>query len=209
MQSKLIRKSCATVSNILTSQSFSSLLERQPSGETEVALVQLWFDIKYIIFAYQQSNCSDGIDMNQDHLLTIEKVHEDIESRIDPVSLELMMSSIAGSRSLKDVLLSYILPFKLLTDSLFQRKSASSLSSENEMTVESSVLPSLVPISSSRRFALLPIETERQNLLLQLQRQANAANKDVNGVKSSNKADSSSNPLSSTSFGFLSSMLRK
>ena len=202
MQRQLLQKSCVTFFNIIESDALSSLLRNDL--KSEIALIQLWYDVKFTLECYARAKAG----LTGDEIKCLEKQVVAIESLIDPMSMEIVSSSINGT----SITSSHSVSCSIFTEALFHTELNHSSIETSSLDVgskgrESFVSTSLIPVPSTRRFLLLPIQDERQDLLLELRR---TDTEDINnGQKGMSKGDVNNNPLSKSSFGFLSSMLGK
>ena len=174
------------------------------NDDLEVPLIQLWCDLKFSISSYDQVRSH----MTGERVKVLESKLMRIESQIDPISMEIVSSALSES----DILSRSSVSCSLFMNTLFQSSSLYSSLNTSSLAINSSltepiVSSSLVPVSSTRRFLLLPVQEERQDILLSSPK----SRQDIADTKLESRtiSNSSSNPLSKSSFGFFSSMLGK
>ena len=213
----LISKSLKAVTDIFEVELLADgevLRESLQEENKESILIQMWFDLKFVITCYGSQKFEKILpDKSMERL---NKVLNRIESAVDPVTLELVISSMPtgvfdiDSGVVENLRSSALYVEALLgnVDSLSSKKKEQGSSSGKDHTMESSdstILPLLSPKPSTRRFVLLPIQAEVPTL--HSSPKSLAAPRYSDDINSAVGKNSGLNPLSKKSFGFLSSML--
>jgi len=213
----LISKSLKAVTEIFEFELLADgevLNESLQEENKESILIQTWFDLKFVISCYGNQKFEEILpDKSMERL---NKMLNRIESAVDPVTLELVISSmptgvICNDSGVVENLRSSKLYVEALlgnVDLLSSKKKEQGSFSGKDLTMESSdstILPLLSPKPSTRRFVLLPIQAEVPTL--HSSPKSLAAPRYSDDINSAVGKNSGLNPLSKKSFGFLSSML--
>jgi len=200
------------IRKVLVGQSLSFLTQIlneeivDPSGVildkvSEPCLLQHMLDISFITRCYESRQI---LDKGADDSKVLSKILNDIEGRIDPVTLELIAHTME-----KEVLVCSTV-CTLYIDALFgEEKLGTQVALKQNILdgkSEANVSSSLIPVQSSQRFLLLPIQSEKAFISSP---SLTTENEFSSNLGSDNVSKAKQASLAKSGLGFLSSMLGK